>query len=346
MAGVGPADRPSAKKFQEMNKGGKDIDICGHCNGKVTKTGKNSEGYQCDCCGFWVHARCEGYTAEEYQALLIVADKTGLALYCTVRSCDEIAKQFLKSIGPLKEQVEKNSKRIEELENKLTHQSSAMENIIVEKTKEQVVEVVDEKIKPVIKENMEKLSNSVKDEIKTAIDDERDRAYRARNVMMVNVPEPREEGDSDQATAERVLGDVFLLDMNEFTIIETTRLHSRQPSRGDNQEANSFPSRLLKVRFQTEEMASAVIRATQQQNHAAEQARGSIRVFRDKSKKERELTRQLFARAEANNQSESDNSRYKWIVDHRNKKVVRVAVPDETPESGGGRTFRLRSRRQ
>lgn len=35
--------------------------------------------------------------------------------YCTVRSCDKVAGKFLNSIGPLPDQVDGNTKRIEDL---------------------------------------------------------------------------------------------------------------------------------------------------------------------------------------------------------------------------------------
>ena len=35
-------------------------DLCGHCNEHCTELGKQGQVVECDLCGAWVHALCEG----------------------------------------------------------------------------------------------------------------------------------------------------------------------------------------------------------------------------------------------------------------------------------------------
>jgi len=42
------------------------IDVCNHCNKKCSQKG---ETLQCDLCGHWVHASCEGIKRDQYRQL-------------------------------------------------------------------------------------------------------------------------------------------------------------------------------------------------------------------------------------------------------------------------------------
>ena len=35
-------------------------DLCGRCNERCTESGKQGQAVECDLCGAWVHALCEG----------------------------------------------------------------------------------------------------------------------------------------------------------------------------------------------------------------------------------------------------------------------------------------------
>lgn len=59
-----------------------------------------------------------------------------------------------------------------------------------------------------------------------------------------------------------------------------------------------------------------------------------VRVFRDRSKKEREERKNLLVLAEEKNNEEQDDA-YKWIVDFDKKEVHRVLK-----EATGRKTFR------
>ena len=56
-----------------------------------------------------------------------VGTKWQTELVFTVRSCNQIAKQFIDCIGPLQEQVDSNTRRIEELKKKLEAQQKDTE---------------------------------------------------------------------------------------------------------------------------------------------------------------------------------------------------------------------------
>ena len=46
-------------------------DVCGHCNKQCTETGEQGQAIQCDLCGVWVHAVCDGISNSHNTCILI-----------------------------------------------------------------------------------------------------------------------------------------------------------------------------------------------------------------------------------------------------------------------------------
>ena len=61
----------------------KSLDTCGKCNKKCTSKG---DAIQCDLCGTWVHAACEGITHEKYKAIKSLA-LDNIVYYCQINNC-------------------------------------------------------------------------------------------------------------------------------------------------------------------------------------------------------------------------------------------------------------------
>ena len=46
------------------------LSTCGHCKERCTESGKQGQAIQCDLCGVWVHASCEGVSEDQYKQLV------------------------------------------------------------------------------------------------------------------------------------------------------------------------------------------------------------------------------------------------------------------------------------
>lgn len=77
------------------------VDICGHCKKRCAETGKKGEAVQCDLCGSWVHAACEGITREHYKSLTQLACYAGnIAYFCNLNLCQSRFKQLFYKLIP------------------------------------------------------------------------------------------------------------------------------------------------------------------------------------------------------------------------------------------------------
>ena len=61
----------------------KSLDTCGKCNKKCALRG---DAIQCDLCGMWVHAVCEGISHEKYKAIKSLTLEN-VVYYCQINSC-------------------------------------------------------------------------------------------------------------------------------------------------------------------------------------------------------------------------------------------------------------------
>ena len=70
--------------------------FCKHCNQCCTETGKQGQAVQCDLCGVWVHAECDGINADQYKLLVsLTSSVENIAYLCKLNSCQSRFKQMI-----------------------------------------------------------------------------------------------------------------------------------------------------------------------------------------------------------------------------------------------------------
>ncbi|KAK3895089.1 hypothetical protein Pcinc_001184 [Petrolisthes cinctipes] len=88
--------------------------------------------------------------------------------YCKVRSCDQVADEFVNAIGPLRDQVIDNSARINELERKFGNQQRKLSDQEVSfrvNIEQEVEKAVDHAAKD-ITNAQEKIKSDMREEVK------------------------------------------------------------------------------------------------------------------------------------------------------------------------------------
>lgn len=195
--------------------------------------------------------------------------------YCTVSNCEQIASQFINSIGPLKDQVDSNTKQINELEKKLNpqeldtkktleegvNQAKAEINKAIDLERENIERKIHEEVRKELRANPDpepREPAQLKKEVQMMLDGEKDKAFRANNLIMAGVPEP----DTDDLDVGKVADLEYIINMfthmkvepESYRVIDTSRLHNKRD------EANN--ARLLRVRFEAPYMVDKVARAT------------------------------------------------------------------------------------
>lgn len=122
----------------------------------------------------------------------------------------------------------------------------------------------------------------------------------------------------DLKSVTKVFTEHMFVAPSRFKIIDTVRLHGGVKDR--NYSADPRP---LKVCFENAEMVSKIVSETRLINDSDDQEIRKIKIFRDRTKDEREERKRLIAEAVDKSREESDEA-YKWIVDYNRKLVVRV----------------------
>ena len=222
----------------------KNVNECGHCLKLVTSTGRDSEGFCCDCCSFWVHARCEGINQNEYKLWKKLGERA--KFYCTVRNCEQVATQFFSSLGPIKEQVERNTHKLEDLEKKMLDNEDSIDRLNGTMDRK-IVEAVESV-------TIEAIKSEVKDEVECCLKIENDRRYRARNIIIAGLQESSDSSADErkardlEAVKSLMVGDLGLevSDCNITQCIRLGKIRSQGP-------------RLVKVRLPTEDAVMKVI---------------------------------------------------------------------------------------
>ena len=263
--------------------------------------------------------------------------------YYSVRNCEQIAEHFINTVGPLKDQVDSNTRRIEELEKRMLTQETkgsceAQKEITkavseVTKTweskKEELKDEVKEELQTVLQSGSEThqtgntRSGLLKAEVKVALEEEKDKAYRARSLILIGVPEP----DTEDMAVGKAGGLDYVIKIfsrhmkvapSQYRITDTTRLHGGKKNRDYTVDPRS-----LRVRFDSIDMVGRVAREARQLEESEDQETKKISIFRDRSKKEREEKKKLITEALEKNSDERDEA-YRWIVDYEKKRVLWV----------------------
>ena len=59
--------------------------MTGKCSKKCTST--KGESIQCNLCGMWAHASCEGISCEQFKAIKSLSSLNNFVYYCKVNDC-------------------------------------------------------------------------------------------------------------------------------------------------------------------------------------------------------------------------------------------------------------------
>ncbi|KAK3895088.1 hypothetical protein Pcinc_001183 [Petrolisthes cinctipes] len=111
------------------------------------------------------------------------------------------------------------------------------------------------------------------------------------------------------------------INATDFKIVDTTRLWRKDVGK---QQPNKPQPRLLKVRFESKEMVGLVARASAHLGQTDNETAKGVRIFKDKSKSERDKRKRLIDLVVSKNEEETNKVEYKWIADYTTKKVIRV----------------------
>lgn len=313
-------DRSSGGARQRMDRGAncesnigdlgvtinKDMNICGHCDEKVTDRGKGSDGLYCDYCCCWVHASCEGMSLDMYKLYSKVAQGVpNMSYYCTLNHCKLVSGEILKQLGPIRQKVDENSQRIRALEEAVQKQESVIESKIEKEIEDTVTGTIEEKVK-------------------NAWETERDRTARMKNIIFANLKEAEsriyeDRNKHDKECILKLMKDY--MDINKETVEDKIMYMFRLGKQG-----STTGPRLLKVCFDHESTANKVLRAAPKLDKSGNEEVRRIKVFRDMCQVDREKRRVLVNDARnKNDELQRDNvSDFKWII--RGERVVKVKV--------------------
>ena len=95
-------------------------DICRHCDKQCIETGEQGQAIQCDLCGVWVHAACDGISKDHYQGLVsLTSNIENLAYLCRLNSCQARFKQMVFETAKTNSDCNELHSRLEKVEAKL-----------------------------------------------------------------------------------------------------------------------------------------------------------------------------------------------------------------------------------
>ena len=142
---------------------------------------------------------------------------------------------------------------------------------------------------------------------------------------------PRSEKELDIESVKKFFAEALCIDESKYKIEEVTRLHSRE--RENQGRPQTRMTQLLKVRFDREEMARQVLSVVNTRNYDNTNFK-DVRLFRDRSKEERDQRKKMLAEARDHNEQEEegangDRSRgHRWYPNFRTGKLERRARTD------------------
>ena len=240
---------------------------------------------------------------------------SNISYYCSLNHCDIKSAEILKQLGPIREKVEENSQRISVLEGKVRKNSEEMEAKVKEEIETNVAETIEEKVK-------------------NAWETEKDRAVRAKNVLLANVPESEAgQGEERKKDDENMVNALFTnalkIDANDTRgkIVSVGRLGKKE---GDN--ANRAP-RVMKVVLDQKSTAQRVFRAAPKLRENNDDEIGKIKIFRDLNQEDRNRRKILVDEVKHKNEElrRENVTDSKWII--RGDKTVKVKVNPNRPRN-------------
>lgn len=283
-------------------------DVCGHCDLKCTSSGRGSDGLYCDYCCYWVHASCEGMSETTYRTFSKMAKVVNnMSYFCELNHCKSVSTEILRQLGPIRQKVDENSQRIMVLEEGVKKQSVVIEEKVVEEVQKCLGETLDDKIQSVWAY-------------------EKDKAIRAKNIIISGL----KEADVGVVGSDRKADDIkkvkslfetkLGVDLGSINIKNVSRLGK------SNDDGQSQRCRLTKVVFESEEMVTKVLRVAKRLSESEEEAIRKIILFRDMCETDRQKRKALVDEMKHRNSelNVSDALIWKWVI--KGDQVVKIKV--------------------
>ena len=146
-----------------------------------------------------------------------------------------------------------------------------------------------------MKENTEDIIDS---KVKDAWTTEKERAKRARNIIISNFPEPtvqkEQKSEKDREDVEKLLKDHMKLKETDFKIQGNWRI-------GQENEDNS--PRLLKIILDREYMVGTILKATKILQSSTDPTLKNLSIFKDLIKEDRDQRKILVTEMKAKNEA-------------------------------------------
>ena len=249
-------------------------DVCGHCNKQCTETGEQGQAIQCDLCGVWVHAVCDGISKAQYQSLVsLTSNVENLAYLCKLNSCQARLKQMIfetvkvnNNRGELQSRLEKVEakldKIVQEVGSRLDNHSKTIESIpssasAVEVNLNKVVQELGTKLDShcktieAIPAKVPDLATTIASVTSSLATEQIEKEKRQLNLIFHNVPEskssdPNTRKKKDTDFVQSVFSDVL---STPATITNAIRL-GKKDSR----------TRLLKITVESLDEKKAILR--------------------------------------------------------------------------------------
>jgi len=249
-------------------------DICGHCKKQCTETGEQGQAIQCDFCGVWVHAVCDGISKGQYESLVsLTSDVENIAYFCKPNSCQARFKQIIfeavkanNARGELQSRLEKVEakldKIVQEVGSRLDNHSKTIESIpssasAVEVKLNKVVQELGTKLDShcktieAIPAKVPDLATTIASVTSSLATEQREKEKRQLNLILHNVPEskssdPLTRKKEDTDFVQQVFSDVL---STPATITNAIRL-GKKDSR----------IRLLKISVESLDQKKAILR--------------------------------------------------------------------------------------
>ena len=275
-----PARGPKRKKPDSDDSPNKGVlanlpgDICGHCKERCTETGKQGQAVQCDLCGVWVHASCDGISVDQYELLVsLTSSIENIAYLCKLNSCQSRLKQLiLKSVevvdnhDDLSSRLDKVEVKLDEIIHKVgselenhnkTIQSLPNNTSAVETKLNKVVQELGTRLDSHCKSikamptNAPDLATTIVNVTSSLAIEQREKERRQLNLILHNAPESKssdpntrkkEDIDFTQSTFLNILG-------TPVTITNAVRLGKKESH-----------DRLLKITVESLDQKKAILR--------------------------------------------------------------------------------------
>jgi len=208
-------------------------DVCNHCNKKCSPKG---EALQCDLCGQWVHASCEGIKRDQYrQFSQLAASLQNISYYCKLNDCTNRVKVIVgewihsksdstESSHNLRQEQEVLSASIQNIATKIQELSSSSTELStkVDRLQEQFQAT---QAKSNVSNQCPNSSEASSAALR-AIEEIADREHRKNNIIVYNLLEGANR-DADRDSASVLLNSILEHEVNITKLFRLGRKNSK-----------------------------------------------------------------------------------------------------------------------